>query len=286
MAYNGCKVISFVSFKGGSGRSVALANTAYQLAKRWKVGCVDFDIEGGGLHKILEIGSPDKDSLQHYLMDEEDLADFLQTDVVPDYSDEHQFNERLVIDIIREGTSYLAGDETLHGEMYLIQAQPNADLTGRVDTGMNMFFRFDKLLSLFAQSRDLDYILVDCRSGISNLGLPGLAYCDLVALFLRWGTQHRYGTEAFLEWYENWLKDAGMRKKIVLVPSSIDLDTVGEEHIRTYLQDSLKRIPDAYKVIPKIDVLASSDVVLSSGDWKDQQLHYSALANCIIETLE
>src|SRR5436309_1697080 len=43
-------IVTFYSYKGGVGRSRALANTAYQLARSGKrVLCVDFDLEAPGL---------------------------------------------------------------------------------------------------------------------------------------------------------------------------------------------------------------------------------------------
>ena len=92
------KIISFVSFKGGSGRSVALSNVAFQLAKENKVGCIDFDIEGGGLNEVFLVGDIGKQSIQHYLTDEQDYYEF-HAENQPDYSDKGTFIDNLVIDI-------------------------------------------------------------------------------------------------------------------------------------------------------------------------------------------
>src|SRR4051812_16178325 len=47
-------VITFYSFKGGVGRSMALANIAVQLARRGKrVLAVDWDLEAPGLHRYF-----------------------------------------------------------------------------------------------------------------------------------------------------------------------------------------------------------------------------------------
>lgn len=285
METDSCKVVSFVSFKGGSGRSVSLANVAYQLAKRHRVGCIDFDIEAGGLHKIFDIGDPGKDSLQHYLMADRDLAEYLEIDSAPDYTKEEVFSERLVIDVVRHSTSYLYDDPSLKGELYLIQAQPNADLTGKVDTGMNMFWCVDKLIKMFSQSFNLDYILIDCRSGISNLGLPGLAYCDLVALFLRWGTQHRYGTETFLKWYSNWIRESGVKQNILLVPSTINPELVTHDMIQMFIQNELQGIPNSYLAIPQVDILWAEDIVIRSDMGTDAETHYRDLAESLTKEL-
>lgn len=45
------KTITFYSYKGGSGRSLALANAARYLARlEYKVVAIDFDLEAPGLH--------------------------------------------------------------------------------------------------------------------------------------------------------------------------------------------------------------------------------------------
>ena len=48
------KIITFYSYKGGAGRSLALANVAWILASRGKrVLCVDWDLEAPGLHRYF-----------------------------------------------------------------------------------------------------------------------------------------------------------------------------------------------------------------------------------------
>src|SRR3954469_15713569 len=53
------QIVSFYSFKGGVGRSMALANVAALLCKAGKsVLVVDWDLEAPGLHKFFESSSP------------------------------------------------------------------------------------------------------------------------------------------------------------------------------------------------------------------------------------
>ena len=49
-----CKKITFYSYKGGVGRSLALINVATILAHKGKnVACLDYDIEAPGLHTFF-----------------------------------------------------------------------------------------------------------------------------------------------------------------------------------------------------------------------------------------
>jgi hypothetical protein len=49
------KIVTFYSYKGGTGRSMALANVAWLLASsRKRVLTIDWDLEAPGLHRYFE----------------------------------------------------------------------------------------------------------------------------------------------------------------------------------------------------------------------------------------
>ncbi len=49
------RIITFYSYKGGTGRTMALANVAWVLASNgWRVLCVDWDLEAPGLHRYFK----------------------------------------------------------------------------------------------------------------------------------------------------------------------------------------------------------------------------------------
>jgi len=62
MKYHSSRIVAFYSYKGGVGRSLALANTGVALAARGhKVLLVDLDLEAPGLHEIhpfRDVGTP------------------------------------------------------------------------------------------------------------------------------------------------------------------------------------------------------------------------------------
>src|ERR671915_437657 len=67
------KVITFYSYKGGTGRSMALANVAWILASNGKqVLMLDWDLEAPGLHRYFSPFLFDKD-----LTDSEGIIDFV-----------------------------------------------------------------------------------------------------------------------------------------------------------------------------------------------------------------
>src|SRR5437588_12174939 len=73
-------VITFYSFKGGVGRTMALVNVAAELARRGrKVLVVDFDLEAPGLetYKHLRPKQPHPGIVEY-------VTEFRQTQAVPD----------------------------------------------------------------------------------------------------------------------------------------------------------------------------------------------------------
>lgn len=57
----GARVVTFYSFKGGVGRTMLLANTAYRLANKHglRVIAVDWDLEAPGLHRFFGLSAED-----------------------------------------------------------------------------------------------------------------------------------------------------------------------------------------------------------------------------------
>ena len=187
------KRVSFYSFKGGTGRSSATANIAYYLAEQGaNVGCIDFDVEAAGLNYIFNIpvGFLAKDGkgkyLQHYLS--------------PTIKDSGEDFANYIVDI---GKAH--GDD-LKGNLYLLPSATDAELTAEVPDSVTLMPIVNRLLKKFETFCDLDYLLLDCRSGISNFALPSLVYTNVLTVFFRWGRQHRDGTAAMVPWVRSFLK--------------------------------------------------------------------------------
>src|SRR5882724_2390406 len=70
---SGGKIITFYSYKGGTGRSMALANAAWLLAMNGKrVLTIDWDLEAPGLYRYFEPFLADKS-----LSDSNGIIDFV-----------------------------------------------------------------------------------------------------------------------------------------------------------------------------------------------------------------
>lgn len=144
-------IVTFYSYKGGVGRSFCLANVAVQLA-RWgnRVLCVDFDLDAPGLHEYFRpyLSGSLTSGLVEVVAGEIEWQDAVEPVAVPE----------------TEGLALLAAGRM--DETYADRAQALSwpDLFEHHDLG----WRFEKIrLSWFAE---YDYVLIDSRTGITDIG--------------------------------------------------------------------------------------------------------------------
>ncbi len=172
------KKVSFYSYKGGCGRSLSLANIAFDLARKGKkVGAIELDIGAPGLMEILNLKAKPRKSVSSLLIDPNavDLSN-------------------AVVDV-----SESLNVET-SGKFYLIPAlKENIDEVENITWTQQRVEEFtDGVIDPFSKFYDLDYIFIDCRSGISGSSLTGLVFGDVWALFTRLDRQGINGTSYIL----------------------------------------------------------------------------------------
>ena len=151
---------TFYSFKGGVGRSMALANSAVELAKRGRrVLAVDFDLEAPGLDTFDILRPPD---------DVPGIIDFvheyLGSDQAPDVS---RFMSRLSAVGDHDGELWImpsgAQRATYAADFNEISW---ADLYERRDG----YLLFEDLKAQWEQAISPDYVLIDSRTGHTDIG--------------------------------------------------------------------------------------------------------------------
>lgn len=144
-------IVTFYSYKGGVGRSFCLANVAVQLA-RWgnRVLCVDFDLDAPGLHEYFRpyLSSEPSGGLVEVVAGEAHWTDVVRPVAVPD----------------AESLSLLAAGAM--DDSYADRAQSLSwpELFADHDLG----WRFEKLREEW--SEQFDHVLVDSRTGITDIG--------------------------------------------------------------------------------------------------------------------
>lgn len=171
--------IAVHSFKGGTGKSTITANVAVALAlKGRRVGVMDMDLEGPGLHVIFNV---DPSEVKHT------LNDVLLEAARPEQA-AVQLNEKLGLG---------------SGEVYFSPASTNiSEMLKTLRTG----FEIGSFLNAIHKLQDrfrLDYLLVDTHPGIENDTLLVMGVCDHLLIVSRMDQQDMFGTAVMVELARN-----------------------------------------------------------------------------------
>ena len=166
------KIITFYSYKGGTGRSLSLVNTAYALASSLgqKVGMIDLDVEAAALHELVGVEPGDANLLSLLGPRGRNLPDF----------------EAHILKVpLKDRTN---------ASLFLLPCVTDSRLIDEIrwDTGLEVFLR-DEIIPAFARIYELDYILIDARSGLSEFANFSIRVSDLVVLSCRPDRQNRFG---------------------------------------------------------------------------------------------
>lgn len=153
------KVVTFYSFKGGMGRTTALAGVALSLIKRGhSVMMVDTDIEAPGLASLfLDEGAVEKGVLDYLIecsIEERDIREYVIDITDTALLDEQDANLYLLA-AGKVDTNYLQ-------KLARIDYQDNKE--------NHLRHSLEKMLHKISQEYDVDYILIDARAGFHDMG--------------------------------------------------------------------------------------------------------------------
>lgn len=166
-------IITFYSYKGGTGRSMGLANAAWILASRGlRVLAVDWDLEAPGLHRFFSPFLPDRD-----LRSSRGLIDlvweFATAAADPATSQEPGWHERLAV--IEPYAMSVEHRFPGAGTIDLVPAGRQDHLYSSLVTSFDWNNFYERLGGggfLEALKRNLreryDYVLIDSRTGLSD----------------------------------------------------------------------------------------------------------------------
>lgn len=208
--------IAFYSVKGGTGRSLSLANVAYFLARKGKkIGCVDFDIMAPGLLTIFGVPielSNDRTSIIDLLLE---LNNFqLFTKAIIDCSELMNLEPKRLLLIPAKSESarrYRDLAEIKLGDVALMSA-------------FNSFY-----LRTFKDLNQLDYVFIDARSGFAQESMCALSLAEkYIIFFTRLDPQSQVSTIHFLtlfsETYRRRLKPLVVATNVPKGDSELILD--------------------------------------------------------------
>jgi hypothetical protein len=200
------KIVTFYSYKGGTGRSMALANVAWILAaNRKRVLVLDWDLEAPGLHRYFRPFLIDK-----YLTSSDGLIDF-----VMDFADRVIApagpGEEPPVDwyvpfanITRYALSVNFREFPSPGKIDLIPAGRQGPAYATRVSSFNWQNLYDRLGGgAFLEAvkvhmrRNYDYVLIDSRTGVSDTaGICTVQMPDALAVCFTYNNQSMEGAAA------------------------------------------------------------------------------------------
>ena len=167
-------ITTFYSFKGGVGRSMALVNAGFELARRKRrVLLVDFDLEAPGLDtfKVLTSNGPSGG-----------VVEFVQSYVSTGSADD-----------IDKYVSKCQSENSVEGEIWLMPAggKPSdyANIFQNIDwgdlyTNQDGYLLMEDLKQQWMDKIRPDYVLIDSRTGHTDVGgICTRQFPDAVAIF-------------------------------------------------------------------------------------------------------
>jgi MinD-like ATPase involved in chromosome partitioning or flagellar assembly len=202
------KIVTFYSYKGGTGRSMALANVAWILAtNNQRVLLVDWDLEAPGLHRYLYPFLEDKQLTSS--LGVINLVQEYQSTVIKDVTSTTGaqtlpaawYEERA--DILRYTTELTFPFEG-SGKIHFIPAGTQDASYATLVNRFNWQQLFDKLggfhffEAIKKQMRaEYDYVLIDSRTGVSDTsGLCTVQFPDDVVVCFTLNNQSTEGASA------------------------------------------------------------------------------------------
>lgn len=182
--------VSFYSYKGGVGRSMALANLAALLARRGRnVFMVDFDLEAPGLDSFQEFGvEARREGVVEYAYEFQKTR---RAPELPPYVQECKFKSKV------------------RGKVWLMSSgrKDEAYNAKRTELNWEKFYQegvgepfFDNWKAAVQRIYKPDYVFVDSRTGLTDVGgICTLQLPDLVVLLFGLNDQNLHGITAVLQ---------------------------------------------------------------------------------------
>jgi MinD-like ATPase involved in chromosome partitioning or flagellar assembly len=237
------KIVAFYSFKGGVGRTSALLNVAYLLASKRNATVVlaDWDVHAPGLTCLYDLQPPDGPRLRPGIVDLLGaLAETAPGDDMIDPADllhPTRLGQRLVkagrgdlwlvsagaFDPADETSAYLAATQRLQPKLQGLAESAKDDLVTWFGQRIEAGFRA-------RTGKQLDYLLLDARTGLTEVGelLLSDATEQVVVLF-GLNAQNQLGMEQTLRRLTHSFGAANVASRVVLVASPVP---AGEEALK------------------------------------------------------
>lgn len=185
-------VVTFYSYKGGVGRTSALVNVAYRLANWGKrVFVLDFDLEAPGIDSYKLTNEESTPGIVEY------ISEFMATGKVPNL-------QNFVLEgsaLESSGKLFLMRGGRKDDNYKISLSQLNWKFLYRQKKG---FFLIENLKASIDQLFKPDYLLVDARTGLTDIsGICTLQFPHLVVLLFSLNQQNILGVNEVLQSIRN-----------------------------------------------------------------------------------
>lgn len=262
-------VITFYSYKGGVGRTLALMNAASRLVRKGKrVMVMDFDLEAPGVEFFSQSSPGPRPGLVEY------IGEFISTGKVPDLAD------------------YVYTTSLANGPEILLMPAGRGDsnyqmLLSHLD--WKVFYRekkgflfIENLKGAIKERFQPDYLLVDSRTGLTDIsGICTLQLPNLVVLLFNLNNQNVHGTAHISQSIRNNKFKRPVELLLVATPVPDVPDYVGIRRDRLqYAQQTIGVPIDA--IIPFDPFVSFRETVITGDEATYLGRAYDALAEAII----
>ncbi len=275
--------IVFYSYKGGVGRTTALAHTAFHLARSGsRVVVVDMDVEAPGLHTVLP--RPDGQAITH------GLVDYLwERQVRPFDPATGEGLETCLVALKpgqQTGIAYAVADPLSRTKVHVIPAgRVGHDFVRRLHTlsYRDVNSRDDDAWALFekelADQLDPDFLLIDARTGLGDWGgLSLLRLADEAFLVVYPSEQNMEGLQLVRETIKEL---TGIKTHLVLSP--VPEGIIGKELIERFLPTILDKQTPLGKQTPHVPIYYNPNVAAANRyPVESAMANYARLADLII----
>lgn len=175
-------VISFYSYKGGTGRTTTMANAAVLLAQKgYNVACVDLDINAPGLDIVLGV--------------DECLPDRFITDY---FKGMRVVLEEMCVEFSEGEYGRKIENAGLKGKVYIFPTPRVSGVRGFGAVIDGMKDLLEPLFEKIYERLQVDHILADARSGYARESAVLLPKSDKIFVSTRFSKQHIIGTAEML----------------------------------------------------------------------------------------
>lgn len=231
--YDKKNVVTFYSYKGGVGRTTALALSSSFLAKKGNnVFVIDCDLEAPGILNFFNTSQSinGKNGLVEYLNDSNFDKDVNLKDYV--YSIEKKYSGEGIINLMPAGNILSSKEDT---DSYL-EGMAKIDFQGHSLTNT-----LAKLIKSINETYNPDVIIIDSRTGFNNI-LGSLSIISSHVVFIAGDdVQNQPG----IEYFSNYLKSNDISSSFVLSILSSNY-TRRFENFKNYIESLIGNEADVY----------------------------------------